>query len=570
MDLRSYQHEAIDSIEKAWANGVQRAAVVAATGLGKTIIFSDLVRRLEASGQRVLILAHREELILQTVSKLQALGCKSVGVVKAERNETWARIVVATVQTLYSEKRRRMIGGVDVVIADEMHHFASRRNRQLLTDLGCFGGHAKAAGFTATFVRSDKHKLSQDWEVIFERDVIWGIEHGYLTDVVAHSIRVSDLDLSNVKSKAGGDFADGDLGAAMHNSKAVEVAVKAWRRYADGKPTILFAPTVAVAQEFALGFLADGVPAESVFGTTESRDRQGIYSRLRGGQTKVLCSVGVLTEGFDIPAIECAILARPTKSKGLWQQMAGRALRLFPGKDQAILLDITGDVENHSIASITDLTEPRETKPDEPPERGVTLCACSESHALCCTVGETAMWCARNKRKGLCSCLCVCGENGPEEEIVLVSGDHDVEVDLFAGSSTAWLKTGAGINFIATAQRVWFIAQQPGIWEGYRVGYSGTTSSMEGGGWATDPMDMTAAMAIAQERAQAEDASIARRDSKWRKTKPSNRQLQLALGYGLLPADMATTVRKGPVSDILSIYFTSRMLDPKVGVYIAP
>lgn len=569
MKLRSYQTDALDAVRKHWANGENRAAVVLATGLGKTVVFSELARQLEAEGKRVLILMHREELVQQTVNKLQAMGVKSVGVVKANRNETWARVVVATVQTLYGERRRKMLGGVDVVIYDEMHHAASRSNRKLLTDLGVFEDRTLAVGFTATFVRSDKHKLSQDWSVVIELDVVWGIEHGYLTDVVAHSIRVPDLDLSGVKSKAGGDFADGDLGEAMHNSKAVEVAVNAWRRYAENKPTILFAPTVATAQEFALGFLADGVAAEAVFGVTETAERQAIYERLRSGRTKVLASVGVLTEGFDIPAIECAVLARPTKSKGLWQQMAGRALRLFPGKDQAILLDITGDVENHSIASITDLTEPKDRSEEEEKPRAVSLCVCSETWSKCCTIGETASWCARNKTKGLCSCDCVCGENLPDEEIVLVHGDHDVEVDLFAGSSTAWLQTGAGINFIATSRRVWFIAQEPGA-EGWRVGCSGTTSSMDGGGWMTDAMDMTSAMAVAQQRAQDEDESVARRDSKWRKTKPSQKQLHMALSYGLVPADMLDTIRKGPVSDVISIYVTSRMLDPKVGAYITP
>lgn len=571
MRLRSYQLEAIDAVHKHWADGNARAAVVAATGLGKTVIFSELVRQLEAEGKRVIVLAHREELILQTVSKLKAMGCKSVGVVKAERNECWARIVVATVQTLYSARRLAMIGGVDVVIADEMHHFASKRNRELLTKLGIFDGRAVAAGFTATFMRADDEKLSHDWDVVFERDPIWGIEHGYLTDISAHSIRVPDLNLSKVKKKAGGDFADGDLGEAVSASSASEVIPQAWRKYANGLPTILFAPTVASAQELALGFLAQGITAEAVFGTTDSHTRHAIYDRIRNGQTKVLCSVGVLTEGFDIPAISCAILARPTKSKGLWQQMAGRALRLFPGKEKAILLDITGDVLNHSLASITDLTK-REGKEQETKQRAVTLCTCSESpFVTCCSPSEVKLDCRRNQEKGLCHCNCLCAPEYEEaEEIELIRGEHDVEVDLFAGQTTVWLKTWRGVWFIATETRVHFIAQQPGQ-EGYFVGYSGSPKSMEGGGWTTgEPLDMATAMMMAQEAAMAEDGTVASRDASWRRRKPSAAQLKVANGLGLIPADMIDTVRKGPVSDVISMYYASRMLDSKIGAFILP
>lgn len=554
----------MDATFALWARGDQRAAVVMATGAGKTVIFSEMCRRLEGL-KRVLILVHREELITQTVAKLQALGVRSVGVVKAERNEVHAQTVVATVQTLYSQRRLDQLGGVDVVICDELHHFASARNRILLSKLGVFDGRTLSAGFTATFVRSDSAKLGNDWEIVYERDVQWMIEHGYLADVEAHTICVPDLDLSTVKSTAG-DFADNSLGVAMSASSARDVIPAAWRKYADGRPSILFAPTVSSCGDLAGGLRDSGIKTEVVFGTTPTAERQAIYDRIRNGTTQVLASVGVLTEGFDIPAISCAILARPTKSKGLWQQMAGRALRLFPGKDNAILLDITGDALNHSLASVTDLERTKvesDTKKSSP-----TLCACWESlTAQCCTPGETRLECRKRKIEGVCTCRCVCDMVIEDDPIHLIRGDHDIEVDLFAGSTSVWVRTYAGVWFIPTQQRLIFIAQKPGV-EGYWIGVTGGPQSMHGGAWvSSEPLDITMAMALAQERAESEDPTIARRDSKWRRVKAGEQQLLKAAGLGL-PVERG--MRKGPVSDAISQYYASRLLDPRVGYFINP
>ena len=569
MRLRSYQVEANEAVRKHWAERGTPAAVVLPTGAGKTVVFSALTQQLEAEGKRVLIVAHREELILQTVAKLKAMGCQSVGVVKAERNETWARVIVATTQTLFSEKRLRMIGGVDVVIYDEMHHATSKRNRQVLERLGVFEGRCMAAGFTATFTRTDTSRLADDWTVVMERDVTWAVEAGFLTDVVAHSIRVPDLSLSKVKKKAGGDFADGDLGDALDRSEAATIIPQAWRKYADGQPTILFAPTVHSAQQLTDGLNDAGIAAEAVFGHTPTTERHAVYARIRSGQTKVLASVGVLTEGFDEPSISCAIMARPTKSKGLWQQMAGRALRLFPGKDVAVLLDIVGDVENHSLASITDLRP--KAKDAEEKTSTAPLCTCFETLATCCNPTDSKMTCRANKAKGLCTCDCLCDFVPDDEpEITLVHGEHDVEVDLFAGSTSVWLKTWRGIWFVPTQARIYFIAQQAPD-SGYFVGCSGTPQQMEGGRWLTpEPLDITTAMAIAQEAAEAEDDTVSQRNAKWRRTKPSVAQLRLAASLGLLPPDMVATVRKGPVSDVISMYFASKMLDPKIGGVLWP
>lgn len=569
MKLRSYQAESIDAIKAHWAKGESRAAVVLATGLGKTVIFTELSRQLEAQKKRVVILVHREELALQTVAKLKAVGVQSVGVVKAEKNEVWARVVVATVQTLYSEARLARLGGVDVVFYDELHHATAARNRTLLSALGVFDGRAVAAGFTATFARTDAAKLGNDWDVVYERDAAWGIEHGYLSDVEAHSIRVPDLDTTKVRT-TNGDFSDKSLGDAMTASSARDVIPAAWRKYADGRPTILFAPNIASCGDLADGMRDAGIKTEVVFGTTNSHERALIYDRVRNGTTQVLASVGVLTEGFDIPAISCAILARPTKSKGLWQQMAGRALRLFPGKDKAILLDITGDAMNHSLASVTDLTSSRQEV--EAKARAVALCSCSEaSFLLCCTPGETRLECRKRKIEGNCGCNCLCDDDfGDEAGIEILRGDHDVEVDLFAGSTSVWLKTHRGVWFVPTKHRLVFIAQLVGAPGMYMVGVTGTTKTMSGGRWLEGEYDQTAAMMIAQEVAEREDPSVSQRTSKWRRARGSEAQAVQVAGLGYLSYEEASQLRKGPLSDLLSIHYASQLLDPRVGTYINP
>lgn len=551
MKLRPYQHEAIAAVHEAWSNGPDRPAVVLPTGSGKTVIFSELTRSLD--GQRVLILVHRDELVTQTVAKLRAFGV-TAGVVKAERNDHHFQVVVATVQTLYREARVTAMGAFSHVIFDEMHHATSRQNRLLLERLGVFDGRTLSVGFTATFTREDARHLANDWTVVYERDPQWMIERGYLSDVEAFTVVVPDLDLSGLSSRSG-DFTDKATATAMSESSAATLIPQAWRKYADGRPTILFAPTIASCEDLAAGLSADGIVTETVFGHTPQWQRHEIYERVRAGTTSVLASVSVLTEGFDLPAISCAILARPTKSSGLWQQMAGRALRTYPGKDKAILLDITGDAGNHSLASITSLTRGHSAAGESSP-RGTAYCECLA--AACCSPVESRDECLRNQRANVCYCLCACapGDDDGLERITLVRGAHDLEIDLFAGSTTVWLKTTGGNWFIPTRQRLYFIAWHEG---GYRAGRTGTPYAMSGGSWLCDPMDEEMALTIAQEAASTEDPSVASRTATWRRQKPSEAQVAYAAGLGI----QTEGLRRGPVSDAISIALASPLLDPK-------
>ena len=348
--LRPYQTEAIAALEDGWAAGLQRVAVVLPTGLGKTVVFAHLIHQALAAGHRPLVLVHREELADQAADKIRSVAPDvSVGIVKAERDELDRDVIVASVQTLSRPNRRgRYLGATAgrrrLIVVDECHHAAARTWIQLLEALGGFTpGGAKVAGFTATMTREDSRKLGDIWErVVYERDILFGIGNGFLTDVRGKAVTVDGFDLGTV-ARSRGDYQDGALGEALEASGAGEVIAKAYTEHAADRAGVLFTPTVATAYSFAEDLNAAGIVTETITGTTSSEDRKLIYKRYRTGDVQVLSNCMVLTEGWDAPWCSTAVIARPTSSAGLYVQMVGRVLRPYPGKTDALVLDVVGD-----------------------------------------------------------------------------------------------------------------------------------------------------------------------------------------------------------------------------------
>lgn len=574
--LYGYQSEAIDAVRTSWQT-IARPAIILPTGTGKTVIFSRLVHDLFVEGKRSIILVHREELVDQTAAKLQITNPNGwrIGVVKADRNDVAADVIVASVQTLYRKTRVDALlaaGRIDAVVCDELHHFASASNRTLLTRLGCFDAEnpTLAVGLTATFVRSDAKKLANDWTPVYEKTVAWAIEHNYLVNLTAKQIRVPDLNLGAVRSSRSGDFGDDDLGSAIENSSAAEEIVRSWKAYAADRRTILFAPTIASCDMLVDALNDAGVPTEAVYGHTPSEERKAVYARVRHGITKVLASVGVLTEGFDMPEIAVAILARPTKSRGLYQQMVGRVLRLFPGKDEALLLDVVGNSDENDLCGVTDLTKAHDEQSDK--AREPQPCACS---GLCCgTRGE----CTKSKNLGVCQCGdCDCPSSGERGEIRLVHGTSDVEVDVFRGSNSVWLTTDGGTWFIATREAI--VCLMPvgdsGTFRAARTHdkrarhsercgnrddhWSGTACKNYGCrcAWLGPAADLSTAMSLAERYAEQLDPQVVRRDSSWRRKAPTAAMKTYAQGVGI-PVEPG--VKAGPVSDALSRFNATRVL----------
>lgn len=406
LKLRPYQNEALERIRDADARNLRRLLGVAATGLGKTVIFTSLAQQ---RGGRVLILAHRDELIVQaagkvlevwaamgdtigasmsTISALQQahhpvvepatpgglcpvrLDGSGVGIVKAGSNDVHSRIVVASVQTLARQRRLdALIGAINdpssmmsdtdpfgLVVVDEAHHAAADTYRHILNSLhaGEPGG-PLLLGVTATPKRGDGVGLDDQFEtIVFNYDILWGIQAGYLSDVRGKAVHVQGLHTDQIKT-TGGEYQAGDAGRVMERAGAPETIAKAIKRYAKERKTLVFTPTVEMADHVAAECVALGITAGMVSGNTDQDDRRRILREFRDGELQVLANCAVLTEGYDEPAVDCIVIARPTKSQALYAQMIGRGTRKHPDKDHCLVLDVVGASADHSLVTVPSL-----------------------------------------------------------------------------------------------------------------------------------------------------------------------------------------------------------------------
>jgi len=362
LSLRPYQKEALASVLKHDREGIRRQLGVAPVAWGKTVLFAHLIRAKTAgSGYRALVLAHRDELISQAGEKIcQVWPEADIGVVKAERNELDAQVILASVQTLARPGRleelvRAAAGELRVVVSDEAHHSVSRTWKQILDRLGALSrGGPLHLGVTATPDRADKVGLGAVFEkIVFEYDMLWGIREGYLSDL--RTVRVSlALDLDSV-GEEDGDWEEAALGEALLSARAPEHAVRAWLEHGEGRKTLCFAASVALARRIAEEFQARGVPSGWLSGATPDGERKELLHRFRCGDLLVLVNCGVLTEGYDEPSIACVLLARPTRSRALFVQMIGRGTRRYPGKRDCLVIDLSGASEVHSPVSVASL-----------------------------------------------------------------------------------------------------------------------------------------------------------------------------------------------------------------------
>jgi superfamily II DNA or RNA helicase len=544
LKLRDYQREALDSLRTAWGIGqILRAAVVLPTGLGKTVIFAELCREAVREGRKPVILVHREELAQQAADKLRTVDpTLTVGIVKAERDELDADVLVCSVPTLARSPRiERVVRSLPpadrrLIVVDECHHSAAATWVRVLRDLGSFTA-APTAGFTATLSREDSKHLGDVWEkVVYTRDILYGIRRGFLTDVRGLQITVEDLDLSTV-AKSRGDYQEGALGEAMLRSDAGTIIADAVKEHAPDRPSVLFAPTVQTTKVFAEDLNEAGVRTEVITGETPNDERRAIFKRHATGETQVLSNCMVLTEGWDAPHTSCAIIARPTQASGLYVQMVGRVLRPFPGKPDALVLDVVGVTNRHALATIATLTKSKVVVED-----GETL---AEAAAR-----------AEAEQKAI--------EQGKPADAVRAAGElAAIEVDLFHGSSSVWLQTYAGTWFIPTKDWTFFLWPQngSGLWN---LGRKPTWRNRQAGrgGWIREGLEIGYAMAIGEAEAAEVDPSVSQKSASWRRksNKPSDAQLEQVARYSL---PYVEGMNKSEVSDLISIHYASRDLDPK-------
>lgn len=413
--LRHYQVEAADAVEQQWGEGYERTSIVLPTGSGKSSVIAEVARRAVRRGQRVVALAHRDELLnqMRDTYSLVAPTLEPGGIVKAETHEPDKAFVCASFQTLAaSPKKLADLGVRDVILVDECHHALAPTYLKVLYDLGlnvptppkrrkkkakddaagdggdgengeAFGDHVaqvgsksmgvsdyitkfdhvppiRACGFTATMSRADAEQLGKVWSTVaYERDIEWAINSGYLIAPRSMTVHVPELaGLGSVKTVAG-DFNGKQLAEMMEAS--VESTVDAVTRHAADRNIIAFASSVKHCEDLAEALTAAGVPAAYVVGSSTREEREDAYERFNTGQVRALVTVMVLTEGADFPRCDCVVMARPTRSHVLFIQQVGRALRKYTDpvtgveKTDALVLDLSGAAADKSLITLTDL-----------------------------------------------------------------------------------------------------------------------------------------------------------------------------------------------------------------------
>lgn len=330
IEPRDYQKDCLSKINTV---GEGRWMIRMATGLGKTVVISMIPRQ-----GKTLLLAHREELIFQPIKYFDC----PVGLEKADFSSNGEEVVIASVQSMINRLTNFPRDYFHTIITDECHH-ASAPSYQKIYEYFNFKRHL---GFTAT-TRGDGIRLDNIYdEIIFDRDLKWGIENGYLSPIECYRANIG-YDLSKVHTKMG-DFKQNELNVEMNRSIINDSIAELYNREAEGA-TMIFVPSVDQANEVAKRING----AVAITGKTDNRIE--IIERFTKREINCIVSVGVFTEGTDIPLIETIIIARPTQNSSLYTQMVGRGLRKAEGKDKLKLIDCVGVTKTAKLCTAATL-----------------------------------------------------------------------------------------------------------------------------------------------------------------------------------------------------------------------
>lgn len=344
-ELRPYQEAARAAIHREWEQkNHRRTLLVLPTGTGKTVVFAKITEDQVRAGNRVLILAHRGELLQQAADKIERTTKLKSAVEKAEETclDSWYRVVVGSVQTMQKEKRldRFPADYFGTIIIDEAHHAITDGYRRVIDHFA----DANLLGVTATPDRGDMRDLGAVFDSLaYEYTLPQAIKEGYLVPIKALTVPLK-LDLTGVGTQAG-DFKAGDLDHAL-DPFLYQIADEMTRTCADRK-TVVFLPLIKTSQKFAEILNSRGFRAAEINGT--STDRSAILADFAAGKYNVLCNSMLLTEGWDCPAVDCVIVLRPTKIRSLYCQMVGRGTRPADGKKDLLLLDFLWHTERHEL-----------------------------------------------------------------------------------------------------------------------------------------------------------------------------------------------------------------------------
>ena len=349
-ELRPYQAEAKQAVLTEWSEGHRKTLLVLCTGLGKTIVFSSVAEHQVNLGHRVLIMAHRGELLTQAADKLKMVtGLDAVFEQGSSHSiDSFLPVTVGSVQSLSQEKRLATFPQdyFQDIIVDEAHHCLSDSYQRVLEHFP----QANILGVTATPDRGDKQTLGQFFDSqAYEYSMSKAIREGYLSPVKARMIPLK-VDISKA-GVTGGDYNAADIGCALE-PYLMQIA-KVMAQYCTGRKTVVFLPLIATSQKFCQMLNDNGLKAAEVNGNSENRTE--ILTAFEQGTYDVLCNSMLLTEGWDCPAVDCVVVLRPTKVRSLYQQMVGRGMRLSPGKTELLLLDFLWLTERHDLCKPSSL-----------------------------------------------------------------------------------------------------------------------------------------------------------------------------------------------------------------------
>ncbi len=348
--LREYQIECLEAVSTEFRQGISRQLIVLPTGSGKTVIMAAIAKKFNV---RTLLLAHREELLTQAVDKFKLYWPEvSIGICKAERDEIDCQIVVGSVQTCSRPKRIEALKrqGFELILVDEAHHALADTYQAIINELAS----KLLVGVTATAMRGDGEELGNMFEKItFARSVGTMIKAGYLSPLIGRKI-LTNFNVEKIKTR-NGDYAIEDLAEAINTEERNNFIVDKFQTYAANRKGVAFCVDVQHCKDLADAFKRAGIACEPVYGEMPSDERSNVLESLKNGSIRLATSCGVLTEGYDEGSIDAVVMARPTKSAALYTQCIGRGLRLWPGKENCLVMDFTD--RSHSLDSAMTLSQ---------------------------------------------------------------------------------------------------------------------------------------------------------------------------------------------------------------------
>ena len=349
-ELRPYQEAAREAIEKEWASGNKRTLLVLPTGTGKTVVFSKVAEDQVMAGNRVLILAHRGELLDQAADKLYRMTGLRSSVEKADQTAlgSWNRVTVGSVQSLQRENRLKKFNPnyYGTIIIDEAHHAITDGYRRIID----YFQDANVLGVTATPDRGDQRKLGEVFNSLaYEYSIVQAIKDGYLCHIVAQTVPLQ-LDMTGLKTQAG-DYTPGSIDTAL--DPYLDQIAEEMKKYCIDRKTVVFLPLIATSKKFQGILNSKGFRAAEVNGQSDDRDQ--ILKDFADGKYNVICNSMLLTEGWDCPDVDCVVCLRPTKVRALYCQMVGRGTRICKGKDNLLILDFLWMTEKHELCRPADI-----------------------------------------------------------------------------------------------------------------------------------------------------------------------------------------------------------------------